>query len=116
MISYQSVTNRSIIAAPFPVLLVFRQKNNLFFLSKAHAAVLGISLQTNRDSRHASFNGTGYLCKQKNKTDSNLLQKNKNRQNPFLTQTSNNPLKYRRTRYKNKTSKNPLKNTAYEKK
>ena len=101
MISYQSVTNRSIIAAPFPVLLVFRQKNNLFFLSKAHAAVLGISLQTNRDSRHASFNGTGYLCKQKN---------------PFLTQTSNNPLKYRRTRYKNKTNKNPLKNTAYEKK
>ena len=37
MISYQSVTNRSIIAAPFPVLLVFRQKNNLFFLSKTHA-------------------------------------------------------------------------------
>lgn len=114
MISYQSVTNRSIIAAPFPVLLVFRQKNNFFFLSKAHAAVLGISLQTNRDSRHASFNRTGYLCKQKNKTGSNLLQKN--RQNPFLTQTSNNPLKYRRTRYKNKTSNNPLKHTAYEKK
>ena len=34
MISYQSVTNRSIIAAPFPVLLVFRQKNNLFFLKQ----------------------------------------------------------------------------------
>lgn len=27
MISYQSVTNRSIIAAPFPILLVIRQKN-----------------------------------------------------------------------------------------
>ena len=101
MISYQSVTNRSIIAAPFPVLLVFRQKNNLFFLSKAHAAVLGISLQTNRDSRHASFNGTYYLCKQKNKTDSNLLQKNKNRQNPFKTQTCINP-------FKNKNRQNPL--------
>ena len=102
MISYQSVTNRSIIAAHFPVFLVFRQKNNLFFLSKAHATVLGISLQTNRDSRHASFNGTGYLCTQKNKTGSNLLQKN--RQNPLKTQTSNNPLKNknRRTRYKNK--------------
>ena len=51
------------------------RKTIFFFLSKAHAAVLGISLQTNRDSRHASFNRTGYLCKQKNKTDSNLLQK-----------------------------------------
>lgn len=101
MISYQSVTNRSIIAAPFPVLLVFRQKNNLFFLSKAHAAVLGISLQTNRDSRHSSFNVTSYLCKQKNKTGSNLLQKNKNRQNPFKTQTCINP-------FKNKNRQNPL--------
>ena len=92
MISYQSVTNRSIIAAPFPVLLVFRQKN-IFFLSKAHAAVLGISLQTNRDSRHASFNGTGYLCKQKNKTDSNLLQKNKTGKTRYKNKTSNNPFK-----------------------
>ena len=108
MISYQSVTNRSIIAAPFPVLLVFRQKNNLFFLSKAHTAVLGISLQTNRDSRHASFNGTGYLCTQKNKTGSNLLQKNgqqpvtkkqakpvknPNEQQPVKKQKQANPLK-----------------------
>jgi len=54
---------------------LFSDRKTIFFLSKAHAAVLGISLQTNRDSRHASFNGTGYLCKQKNKTDSDLLQK-----------------------------------------
>lgn len=111
MISYQSVTNRSIIAAPFPVLLVFRQKNNLFFLSKAHAAVLGISLQTNRDSRHASFNGTGYLCKQKNKTGSNLLQKNKNRQTRLKPKQAKPVIKTKRatTRYKNKTSNNPFK-------
>lgn len=77
---------------PF-LFFLFSDRKTFFFLSKAHAAVLGISLQTNRDSRHASFNGTYYLCKQKNKTDSNLLQKNKNRQNPFKTQTSNNPFK-----------------------
>lgn len=103
MISYQSVTNRSIIAAPFPVLLVFRQKNNLFFLSKAHATVLGISLQTNRDSRHASFNGTGYLCKQKNKTDSNLLQKKQKQATTRLKP------KRAATRLKTKTGKTRLK-------
>lgn len=102
MISYQSVTNRSIIAAPIPVLLVFRQKNNLFFLSKAHAAVLGISLQTNRDSRHTSFNRTGYLCKQKNKTDSNLLQKKQKQAKPVIK------TKRATTRYKNKNEQNPL--------
>lgn len=59
---------------PF-LFFLFSDRKTFFFLSKAHAAVLGISLQTNRDSRHASFNRTGYLCKQKNKTDSNLLQK-----------------------------------------
>lgn len=83
MISYQSVTNRSIIAAPLSCSSCFPTEKQFFFLSKAHATVLGISLQTNRDSRHASFNGTSYLCKQKNKTDSNLLQKNENRQNPL---------------------------------
>lgn len=67
---------------PF-LFFLFSDRKTIFFLSKAHAAVLGISLQTNRDSRHASFNGTGYLCKQKNKTGSNLLQKNKNRQKPL---------------------------------
>lgn len=57
-------------------LFMFSDRKTIsFFLSKAHATVLGISLQTNRDSRHASFNGTDYLCKQKNKTGSNLLQK-----------------------------------------
>lgn len=59
---------------PF-LFFLFSDRKTFFFLSKAHATVLGISLQTNRDSRHASFNGTYYLCKQKNKTDSNLLQK-----------------------------------------
>lgn len=86
---------------PFLFFLFSDRKTIFFFLSKAHAAVLGISLQTNRDSRHASFNGTGYLCKQKNKTDSNLLQKNKNRQYPFKTQTSNNP-------FKNKNEQQPV--------
>ncbi len=73
------------------------RKQSFFFLSKAHATVLGISLQTNRDSRHASFNGTDYLCKQKNKMGSNLLQKkqtkpvfNPNEQQPVKIQA--NPL------------------------
>jgi len=96
---------------PFPFFLFSDRKTIFFFLSKAHDAVLGISLQTNRDSRHASFNGTGYLCKQKNKTGSNLLQKNKNRQTRLKPKQAKPVIKTKRatTRYKNKTSNNPFK-------
>ena len=86
------------------------RKTIFFFLSKAHAAVLGISLQTNRDSRHSSFNVTSYLCKQKNKTDSNLLQKKQKQAKPVFNPNEQQPvIKTGKTRYKNKTSNNPFK-------